>query len=171
MVVAAGLVVIVGPLAFAWRAVSHAERQLTELRASAADWQRRYRELAGSRPAPTAPLPATLPVFPLSLTRGAPLDGGAPEARIDLQGAPPWVIFSLEVASDPAWLSYRASLAPAHGQVIWSAEGLRPSGADILALSLPSAVLQKGDYILTLEARTRSGALTPAGRYSFRVAK
>jgi hypothetical protein len=164
----AGLVVAAGPLALAWREISNSRGQLNQLKTASADWQRRYRELAASRSEPPA-LPDTLPVFSLSLTRGALLGGAAPEVRINLRGAPPWVVLSLETQSDPDLPSYRALLATARGEVVWNATGLKPSAPDILGLTLQSRLLQKGDFVLVLEGTTRTGTFVPVGRYSFRV--
>jgi hypothetical protein len=168
VLVAAGLVVAAGPLVLSWREISTSRAQLEQLKTASADWQRRYRELTESRSEPAA-LPATLPVFSLALTRDAPSGEATSQTRIDLRDVPAWLVLSLETQSDRELLSYRASLATVQGRVVWNASGLKPFARNALGLTLQSGLLQKGDYVLTLEAMTRKGTFMAAGRYFFRV--
>jgi hypothetical protein len=153
------------------------------------DWQRRYaaerqtsenleKQLqmsakeAAEKPGGQQQFTASLqpaPLFFLSVARGADQGNSAPDNRITVPTSSPWIVLSLEFERDPDFQSYRARLSNARGQIVWSAEKILPPPSDAIAISLPSSLLSKGDYFLTLEGLTSAGHYVPAAHFSFRA--
>jgi hypothetical protein len=169
LLLAACLVMAVAPLLL-WRELSRVRADLDRTRRVSSEWQRRYQESSQARVEPP-PLPSTVPVFPLVLTRGATAEPSAPPVYIVLPQGAPWAVLSLELAHYPSLLSYRARLFTVRGQQVWTASGLKPSQPTSLALVIPSQLLEPGDYVLTLEGLTSRGSFIPVGRYPLRVEK
>jgi hypothetical protein len=125
---------------------------------------------SGTQPQPWMASLEPAPLFFLSVTRGAGQEGNsAPENRIAVPTTSPWIVLSLEFEPDPDFESYRARLTNAQSQILWSAEKISRPPSDAIAVSLPSSLLRKGDYALTLEGRTSSGHYLPAAHFSFRA--
>jgi hypothetical protein len=124
---------------------------------------------SGPQPQPLMASLEPAPLFFLSVTRGADQGNSAPENRIAVPTTSPWIVLSLEFERDPDFESYRARLTNAQSQILWSAEKISRPPSDAIAISLPSSLLRKGDYALTLEGRTSSGHYVPAAHFSFRA--
>jgi hypothetical protein len=140
------------------------ERQYEESRRQTSDLRKQVEER--SHP---APLPATLPVFALSLVRSGAADAGAPPLQIMLPAAPPpWVVLLLDIPETP-YPSYRATVAAASGHTVWQQGDLSAASPGELAVAVQSAALPAGDYILQLEGRKPAGDFPVLGRYRFRV--
>jgi hypothetical protein len=168
LLLAACLVLAVAPLVL-WRELNRVRADLDLARSTSSNWQQRYEESLQARSEP--PLPSTVPVFPLILTRDATAEPSAPSVHIVLPQAAPWAVFSLELAHAPSLLSYRATLSTVRDRQVWTASDLKPSQPSSLALVIPSQLLKPGDYVLTLEGLTSRGSFIPVGRYPFGVEK
>jgi hypothetical protein len=69
---------------------------------------------------------------------------------------------------------YRAVVRTAEGNEVWSQDGLeaqRTGLAVIVILDLPTHILPKGDYIITLSRRSASGDFEDVGSYQFSVVR
>jgi hypothetical protein len=97
---------------------------------------------------------ANVPILFLDAERGA----GEPTHRLRLPRTPGWIVLSLTL-EPPLQPSYRAVLRDAQGKEIWSGEGLQVNEMDSVSLSLPSTLLDPGDYTVTVAGR----------RFTFRV--
>jgi hypothetical protein len=116
-------------------------------------------------PAALAPsVPVAAPVFLLNLTRGG--GQGEPENRVAFAGSASWVTLVFEQPDDSA-LRYRIRVIGADGQTVQEAIVARSRTA-MLSLTLPSASLAAGGYVLTVEQAGdgRAGGRT---RFRFRV--
>lgn len=122
-----------------------------------------------TKTARTQVLPATLPTFALSQTRGL-ADESVPATRINVPAGSEWVVLSVEKGGDSSVASYRASLVTASAEVVWTASELQSSSPDVLALTLPARLLRRGGYTLLLEGRTTNGKFVRLGQYAFAVA-
>src|SRR5258708_2418780 len=155
LLAAACLLAVAAPLLF-WRELGKTRADLDSARKASSEWQRRYQEAPGAR-AETSALPATLPVFPLTLTRDAATEPSGPAVRIVVPAAAPWVVFSLDQGGDPGLLSYRATISRGQDQVVWTAADLKPSPSGGLAIAIQLKILQPGDHVLILEGATSRG--------------
>jgi hypothetical protein len=150
------------------------------------DWQSRYarerqarenleKQLQGSgnkadlQPALMATLQPA-PLFFLNVTRGSDQGSSPPVNSIAVPSMSPWIVLSLEFEKDPSFESYRARLSNREGRVLWSAERIAPPPSGAIAVGLPSSLLGKGDYVLTLDGLTSAGHYVPAAHFSFRAA-
>lgn len=102
-------------------------------------------------------------VYLLTQTRGS---GAA--ASIQIPASPRWIVLSLELDVSP-FRSYRATLRDAGNWTVWSADKLEPASQDAIGLSLPSSVLQPGEYTLVLAGRDEGGGLTPVATFPLRA--
>lgn len=179
----ASLIMVLGLTVTFIASVRHRDSELAEVRRTSEDWQHRYADERQARetlqkqleqtPAKTGDqdaLTASLqpaPLFFLNMTRGSDQDG-LTENRIAIPSSSPSVALSLEFEKDPAFRSYRARLIDAQGRILWSAENIPPpSGA--IAINLPSRLLAKGNYTVTVEGLTSTGRYLPAAHFSFQA--
>ncbi len=160
---AAGVVLVILPAGLLWMQLDETRGRLEQAKNAAEAWQRRYQA------ARSASLPETLPVFALTMTRGAQLEPSAPADRIVVPSSVPVVVLLLDRKSDSGFLNYRASLSDGRGRVLWTASDLEAAPPGTLALSLPTSLLPPGDYALILEGFSAPGRPVPAGHYSFQV--
>jgi anti-sigma factor RsiW len=77
--------------------------------------------------------------------------------------------------SDPP-SRYRAVVRTAKGNEVWSQDGLKAQRTGlreeaIVILDLPTRILPKGDYIITLSRRSASGDFEDVGSYQFSVVR
>lgn len=88
------------------------------------------------------------PILSLSPERSA---GGSsePTHQLRLPATPGWIVLSLELDA-PDRDSYRVTLLRG-GQEIWRGDGLEPNETDSLSVSLPTALLTPGDYVVRVE--------------------
>lgn len=179
----ASLIIVLGLTATFVTNARYRASELADARRASEDWQRRYvderqaRETlqkqldqASAKTGDQDALVATLqpaPLFFLSVTRGSDQDG-SPETRVTVPSTSPSIALSLEFERDPAFRSYRARLSDAQGRLLWSAENIPPpSGA--IAITLPSHLLSKGNYTVTVEGLTSAGRYLPAAHFSFQA--
>jgi hypothetical protein len=85
------------------------------------------------------------PILSLSPERSA--GGAEPSHQIRL--TPGWIVLSLELDA-PDQDSYRVTLLRG-GKEIWRGDGLEPNATDSLSVSLPTALLSPGDYVVRVE--------------------
>jgi hypothetical protein len=176
---------------FAGTRYHHSE--LADARRASDDWQRRYSDerqarenlqkqvaqssdKTGNQSGDQNPLVASLqpaPLFFLNVTRGSEQGSDqrdtTPANHIAVPEASPLIVLSLEFEKDPAFRSYRAQLRNAQGRVLWSAENVPSPPSDAIALTLPSQLLGKGNYSVTLDGLTAAGRYLPAAHFSFQA--
>lgn len=124
-------------------------------------WQNR--QLAGDLERLAAPRSAAL------VTLAAVRDGGGEDPVQHV--APPasgWLVLAVELPF-AEHAAYALELEDDRGRPLWAAEDLRPDAGGRLAVSLPAADLEPGDYALRLTGQEPGGRRVPAGRYPFRV--
>jgi hypothetical protein len=110
---------------------------------------------------------ANVPIAFLNPERGA----GEPSVRLRPPAAPGSIVLALEI-DPPHHPAYRAVLRDPAGREVWRAEALRLNEMETLSLSLPSALLSPGDWVVTVEGTegVAPGAAPAAGvRFAFRV--
>jgi len=66
------------------------------------------------------------------------------------------------------YTTYQAELQTVEGEVVWSRQGLKRHGGTV-AISLPTALLSRSDYLVMLRGSHPAGASEKAGTYYFRV--
>jgi hypothetical protein len=135
-------------------------------------WRQRYeaeRSVAESLRQPVSPQPLVGATFYLDTTRGAEPDTSEPVNRITVQPGLQWIILSLNGKIEPGFQSLRASLKDSAGQEVWQRGDLPPISQEPLSVALPSALLRKGVYTLTLDGPSRDGRYLAAGVYRLRV--
>jgi len=144
--------------------------ELTEAKRTATSWQARYR----SEQEASAKLRANLTaneafagaaIFALVTSRSAE---GPPINKIVVSTSVPWIVFSLDNATQPGFQSYRATLKDSKGSTVWQAEELVPV-RDTLAVVVPSRLIINGNYLLTVEGLKTEAPATAINHYSFEV--
>lgn len=149
-------------------------RELEQTKVASLDWQHRF-EAARRQPAPANDAAPAQPLagttFFLSTSRGAEPDTSAPANRIAVSADSHRVILSLDRELEPGSVSLRVSLTESTGKSVWQQSGLRATAGQPLSVVLPTSLLHRGDYVLTVEGlSSSSGRYRAAGRYRFRVA-
>jgi len=89
--------------------------------------------------------------------------------RVALSPAAPLIALSLEFEKDSAFRSYRARLSDASGRVVWSAENIPSPASDAIAITLPSRLLGRGNYSVSLDGRRADGRYLPAAHFTFQA--
>jgi hypothetical protein len=187
------MVVVVGLGAIFFVDGRYRRSEVAEARRTSEDWQRRYaeerqaREKLQSQLAQSAdkttdndgkqggeqtPLLASLqpaPLFFLNVTRGADEAGSTPANRVAVSPAAALIALSLEFEKDPAFRSYRARVIDASGRVVWSAENIPSPASDAIAITLPSHLLGRGNYSVTLDGLGAGGRYLPAAHFTFQA--
>jgi hypothetical protein len=110
------------------------------------------------------------PLFTLSALRGDE-PPSAPPDQILLSSAAGWIVFSLELAPEPAYQTYRVTMRTRDGQAVWTQSHLKLSRQADLTIAFHSSFFREGDYRITVEGRASEGRFVPAARYAFRVIK
>jgi hypothetical protein len=191
------MIVVVGLAAIFFVDSRYRRSEVAEARRSSDDWQRRYAEErqarenlqrqqaqsadnaadnAGKQSGDQGPRVASLqpaPLFFLNVTRGAD-EGSTPANQLEanqvaVSPAAPLIALSLEFEKDPAVRSYRARLSDAAGRVLWSAENIPSPASDAIAITLPSHLLGRGNYFVTLDGLTAGGRYFPAAHFTFQA--
>jgi hypothetical protein len=106
----------------------------------------------------------------ITLAPGALRDGEA-SGDLFVPRAATHLRVRLQLEED-AYRSYRATVSTPEGRKVWTgpARKDRATNANSVTLTLPSASLKRGDYVVELSGV--SGARTePAAAYSFRVTR
>jgi hypothetical protein len=134
-----------------------------ELAAEQEARQRLARELAEARHVPAATV-----VYPLGPVRSGPA-AGEPPYRITLPSREAWLVLALDPGFDgPA--RWGATVEREGGATVWRGEQLPTGPAGTVALSLRSAALVPGDYLVRLTAEPEGAAEPPpVVRYRFRA--
>jgi hypothetical protein len=193
LVAYASLILAFGLAAVLFAGTRYHRSELAEARRASDDWQRRYADerqaretlqkqvaqssdKTGNASGDQNPLVASVqpaPLFFLNVTRGSEQSSDqadtTPANRIAVPETSPWIVLSLEFEKDPAFRSYRARLSDARGRVLWSAENIPSPPSDAIALTLPSHLLSKGNYSVSLEGVTAAGRYLPAAHFSFQA--
>jgi predicted HAD superfamily Cof-like phosphohydrolase len=186
------MVVVVGLGAIFFVDARYRRSEVAEARRTSEDWQRRYAEeqqareelqdqlaQAADRTPDNArkpggeqtPMVASLqpaPLFFLNVTRGAD-EGSTPVNRVAVSPAAPLIALSLEFEKDSAFRSYRARLIDASGRVVWSAENIPSPASDAIAVTLPSRLLGRGNYSVSLDGLRADGRYLPAAHFTFQA--
>ena len=182
------MVVVVGLGAIFFVDVRYRRSEVAEARRTSEDWQRRYaeerqaresmereraqvadnlRERGGEQTSMVASLQPA-PLFFLNVTRGAD-EGSTPVNRVAVSPAAPLIALSLEFEKDSAFRSYRARLSDASGRVVWSAENIPSPASDAIAVTLPSRLLGRGNYSVSLDGLRADGRYLPAAHFTFQA--
>ena len=186
------MVVVVGLGAIFFVDARYRRSEVAEARRTSEDWQRRYAEArkareelqnqlaqaadrtpdnAGKQGLEQTPLAASFqpaPLFFLNVTRGAD-EGSTPVNRVAVSPAAPLIALSLEFEKDSAFRSYRARLIDASGRVVWSAENIPSPASDAIAVTLPSRLLGRGNYSVSLDGLRADGRYLPAAHFTFQA--
>ncbi len=113
-------------------------------------------------------LPVLASILMLNRVRSAELSVTEPVNRLVLPRSPQWIVLSPDRDSELDVLSYRATLKDSRGRVVWNDRFAGDAASGALAINLPSTLFRAGDYVLTLEGRSRDGRSVSLA-YSFRV--
>jgi hypothetical protein len=109
---------------------------------------------------------ANVPILFLDAVRSGGSSREAPTHHLRRPPPSGWAVLALQL--DPPFApSYRATLRDARGRELWHGTGLHPNEMDALSLSLPSSLLEPGDYTLSAEGAGRPAP--PVARFAFRV--
>jgi hypothetical protein len=141
--------------------------ELEAIRGELAEERRRREELAGELSRAREPQ-VNVPVLTLAPERSAPGPEEEPTHRISLSASPAWIVLALEV-DGPDYPSYRAVLTGPDRQPVWQGSGLRADATGLLTLSLPTRLLQAGDFTVRLEGVPAADPAVPVARFPFRV--
>ncbi len=116
-----------------------------------------------------AGLPAVASIFALVTVRGGDLNDSEPVNRVVISRSSQWVVLSVDRDDLQDLRNYRATLSDSHGRILWQEGNLAPVSSNALGISVPSNLLHDGDYLLTLEGRSREGSSAITRIYPFRV--
>jgi hypothetical protein len=108
---------------------------------------------------------ANTPILSLSPERSV----GEAEPTQQVRLAPGWIVLSLELDA-PEYERYRVSLLQGKKEV-WHGDGLEPNAQDSLVVTLPTALLEPGDYAVRVEGTPNGGRPAPVARFTFRARK
>jgi anti-sigma factor RsiW len=100
-------------------------------------------------------------VYVLSQIRGS-----AAPVSVESPGASRWVVLVLQVDAS-GFRRYQGTLRNSRGEVLWQSEPIRPSSADSVAVSIPSAALVAGDCTLALEGLADGRPATAVAEFPF----
>ncbi|HTD24665.1 MAG TPA: hypothetical protein VK738_18560 [Terriglobales bacterium] len=116
-----------------------------------------------------AGLPAVASIFALVTVRGGDLNDSEPVNQVVISRSSQWVVLSVDRDDLQDLRNYRATLADSHGRVLWQLGNLAPVSSNALGISVPFNLLHDGDYLLTLEGRSREAGSAISRIYPFRV--
>jgi len=140
------------------------QRQLVAQQVETSTWRERYEVERRQREKAATPEPlANVPVLLLSAVRGGP---PRELPAVDLRPGQTWLLVSLELEPDAAFVSYGARLQGPDGRRLWSISGLRPerSAATIL---LPAELILPGRHVVELDGLRADGRSEPVSAYGF----
>jgi hypothetical protein len=124
----------------------------------------RQERTAAQKPAPNPETPtgalARASLYRLDVTRGEPSPN-----RVFLPAKPEPIVFSLRLDPVRGATKYRASLLEKSGGTVTQQDDLAVDAGNSLVLTLSSALLSPGDYVLRLEASSDSGRYFEIMRY------
>lgn len=105
------------------------------------------------------------PIFELTRTRSASTD---PDYIIRISVQPEWMVLSMDLGQIDYDL-YRATLLDQDKTVVWQGDGLEPNYQDALTLSLNSAKLAEGNYMVGIDGLPAADGPVRVAEYAFRV--
>ena len=105
------------------------------------------------------------PIFELTQTRSAATE---PDYIIRISAQPEWMVLSMDLAQTNH-AHYRATLLDQTSTVVWQSDGLEPNYQGSLTLSLNSAQLVEGNYIVKIEGLGGAERAFRVGEYAFAV--
>jgi len=111
---------------------------------------------------------ANTPILALSPERSVGEAEPTQQVRVSAK-TPGWIVLSLELDA-PEYERYRVTLLKGTKEV-WRGDGLEPNAQDSLVVSLPSALLEPGDYAVRVEGTPNGGRPAPVARFTFRARK
>lgn len=90
------------------------------------------------------------PIFELAQTRSASAD---PDYIVRISDQPEWLVLTMNLGQID-FDRYRATLLDQNKTLVWQSDGLQPNYQDALTLSLNSAQLAEGNYVVKIEGLT-----------------
>lgn len=110
---------------------------------------------------------ANTPILSLSPERS--VGEAEPTQQVRLPAKPGWIVLSLELDA-PEYEHYRVTLLKGTKEV-WRSGGLEPNSQDSLVVTLPTALLEPGDYAVRVEGTPAGGPPAPVAKFTFRALK
>ena len=107
-------------------------------------------------------------MFRLNLTRGAP--SSEPENRLLIGESSGWLTLVFDKPEERGFSSYRVSLSTTGKRPVGDAMTADATAGGMLAVTLPSKLLETGDYRLSVEGLTQD-RLEPLATIPFRVVR
>ncbi len=105
------------------------------------------------------------PIFELARTRSAAAE---PDYIVRISDQPEWMVLAMDLGQVD-YDRYRATLLDQDKTVVWQSDGLEPNYQDALTLSLNSAKLEEGNYLVKIEGLAGTDDSVRVGEYGFRV--
>jgi len=68
---------------------------------------------------------------------------------VEIPRAPQWIVFTIEIDTTQ-FPVYSATLVDASGKLIWRSDRTRPMSSDAIGVSIPSSLLEPGEFTLNL---------------------
>lgn len=107
------------------------------------------------------------PIFELNRTRGASVE---PDHIIRISPEPEWMVLSMKLGQGQLdYDSYRATLLGQDKTVVWQSDGLEPNYQDALNVSLNSANISEGNYMVQIEGLAGADSPVRVADYAFRA--
>lgn len=103
------------------------------------------------------------PIFELARTRSAAAE---PDYIIRISAEPEWMVLSMELGQVD-YDRYRATLLDQDKNEVWQSDGLEPNYQDSLTLSLNSAKLVEGNYVVRIEGLAGTDKPVRVADYAF----
>jgi putative zinc finger protein len=75
--------------------------------------------------------------------------GGEPVRTVETPRSPQWIVFTITIDTTQS-SAYGATLVAAGGKLIWRSDNIRPASSDAIGFSVPSSLLEPGEYTLSL---------------------
>jgi hypothetical protein len=175
---AAGWIVAIASVLFFWNASRRTRLELASLERTVLQAQSRESELEraiereraarakSGEPGTLTAAPVVASAFMLDVTRGSA--SAEPENRIVPGEGPYWIVLLFDRPDRAGFSNFRVRLTTAEGRPIGERMNAGTASGGMLAISLPSAMLTPGDYVLAVEG-TRGGRTGPLATYRFRV--
>lgn len=111
------------------------------------------------------------PIFALDRTRSASAE---PDHVINISPEPEWMVLSMNMNLDGVpdqvlYDRYRATLLDQNKAVVWQSDELERNHMDFLTLSLNSAELSEGNYMVRIEGLAGEDSSVRVAEYAFGV--
>jgi hypothetical protein len=177
---AAGWIVAIAPALFFWSASRRTHLELARFERTVLQAQSRESELEraiereraahakSGEPGTVTAAPVVASAFMLDVTRGSA--SGEPENRVVVDEAPGWIVLLFDRPDRAGFSNFRVRLTSTEGRPIGERIDAGTASGGMLAVSLPSAMLASGDYVLAVEG-TRGARTDTLVTYRFRVSR